>query len=827
MAVHRMKIWGLNALKKIPLRVVLIVPFISLVFAAVGLTGYLALRAGQSAVYDVTAQLRREISDRIAEHLRTFLAIPHQINHINADAIRLELLDIADPDVLERYFWEQIRNFTSVTSVYFGNTEGGLVDAGREGAEGSLYVIVTDEFTRGPFRKYATDSTGNRTELLTTIPDFDARTRSWYIDAVEKADAAWSEIYILFTGQDMNISASRPVYDEGHNLRGVLSTAIFLSHIRDFLQSLQIGKTGHAFMIERSGLLVASSTAEQPFTPLNGDEPQRRVHAGESKIPAIRRAAEFLTTQFGDYHNITGEHQFQFDIDGERQLLQISPFEDAFGLDWLIVVVLPESDFMQQINTNTRTTIRLCALASILAALLGIMAARWVAQPISNLSDAARALARGEWEHAIPTDRADEVGELARSFNNMAGQLQASFADLESKNAQLQQEITERKQAEDALKQSQAKLNALFGAMTEMVVLHEVVLNDRGEAVDYRITDCNTAFTTVTGIHKEDAEGKPATEEDQVESAPYLEVYGRVALTGEPYKFTVYYPPMDKHFMVSVVSPQKGRFATISTDITAIKQIQEVVSAKNKELESYLYVASHDMRSPLINIQGFSQRLQKQANAIAALLAECSLDTDVRQNIDRITGEEIPKTLDFILTNAAKMDRLINGLLHISITGRVKMSIHNIDMNSLLANVMRALSFQIEDADAQVVVDTLPECYGDAGLLDQLFTNIIGNALKYRDTDRRLVLTMTARAQYNKLTYRIHDTGIGIAQRHLDKIWDVFYQVDPQSPKVGDGIGLSIVKRIVDKHKGKISVESKEGQGSVFSIELPGLEFSE
>ncbi len=155
------------------------------------------------------------------------------------------------------------------------------------------------------------------------------------------------------------------------------------------------------------------------------------------------------------------------------------------------------------------------------------------------------------------------------------------------------------------------------------------------------------------------------------------------------------------------------------------------------------------------------------------------------------------------------------------------MSVHKIDMNSLLTNIIRALSFQIEEADAQVVVDTLPDCYGDADLLDQLFTNIIGNALKYRNIDRRLVVTMTAQTAYNNVVYRIHDTGVGIAQRHLDKIWDVFYQVDSQSPKAGHGIGLSIVKRIVDKHKGKISVESEEGQGSAFSIELPVHEFSE
>jgi signal transduction histidine kinase len=331
----------------------------------------------------------------------------------------------------------------------------------------------------------------------------------------------------------------------------------------------------------------------------------------------------------------------------------------------------------------------------------------------------------------------------------------------------------------------------------------------------------------VTGIAQQDAVGKLATDVYQSESAPYLEEYSRVALTGNPYEFTVYYPPMDKYFMISAVSPQHGQFATITTDITAIKQIQEVVSAKNRELENYLFVASHDLRSPLVNIQGFSQRLQKQTDSITQILSEYPLDSDIQQKIEKITKEGIPKSLDFIFTNVSKMDTLINGLLKISRTGRVKMSIQEIEMNTLIQNVIRALSFQIEEAGADIVVENLPDCYGDAALLDQLFANIIGNALKYRDKERQLVITIDAQTHYNKVLYSVHDTGIGIAQRHLEKIWDVFYQVDSQSPEAGEGIGLSIVKRIIDKHKGKIRVESEEGKGSVFYIELPGYEFSE
>jgi PAS domain-containing protein len=362
---------------------------------------------------------------------------------------------------LERYFWQQIQVFDSVTSVYFGNTEGGLVDAGREGAEGSLYVIVTDEFTSGPFRKYATDSAGNHTDLLVTIPDFDARTRSWYSDAVEKGDATWSDVYILFTGQDMAISASRPVYDEQQNLLGVVSNDIFVSHISDFLRNLQIGETGSSFIMERSGLLIASSTDEEPFTDLDGDQVQKRLYASESTIPIIRYAAESLTEQLGDYDNISDEQQFEFEIDGQRQFLQTVPIQDEYGIDWLVVVVIPESDFMARINANNRAAAFLIIVTLVIAVVVGVITTRKIIGPILQLGTFAHALSQGEWGQLTSHDsRISEISTLTGSFNHMAGQLQQMVAELTI-------EVTERKQAEEALQESDKRFKLSMDATND------------------------------------------------------------------------------------------------------------------------------------------------------------------------------------------------------------------------------------------------------------------------------------------------------------------------------------------------------------------------
>jgi len=407
------------------------------------------------------------------------------------------------------------------------------------------------------------------------------------------------------------------------------------------------------------------------------------------------------------------------------------------------------------------------------------------------------------------------IGELEFDKNNNPRSLVGTISD-----------ITLRKLTEEKLKASEEKLSALFGSMTEMVVLHELIFNGQGEAVNYRITDCNHAFTEITGIRKEDAVGKLATEVYQTEYPPYLEEYSRVVISGLPHEYTTYFAPMDKYFMISAVSPSKNQFATISTDITDMKQKSELISTKNKELENYLYIASHDLRSPLVNIQGFSQRLQKQSESIKTILTNCAIDQETRSGLDKITNGDIPKTLNFIFSNVTKMDSLINGLLQISRTGRMIMSIYKVDMNNLFKTIISAHNFQISELRAKVIIEDLCDCFGDENQLNQLFSNIIGNAIKYADKSRPLVLEIASSTHYNKVIYSIKDTGIGIAARQLDRIWEVFYQVDPHVSSGGEGIGLSLAKRIADKHKGKIWAESEEGKGSTFYIELQKNEFS-
>lgn len=275
--------------------------------------------------------------------------------------------------------------------------------------------------------------------------------------------------------------------------------------------------------------------------------------------------------------------------------------------------------------------------------------------------------------------------------------------------------------------------------------------------------------------------------------------------------------------------PGRRLFTGIVRDISERKkadlQVQQLTRSlreKNKELESVVYIASHDLRSPLVNIQGFSIELKDSCQRLTQLLASKVQGEKEQTAISEILVDEIPESLEFIFAGVNKMDALLTGFLNFSRLGRVEMKMEKIDLNTMMDEVLSAMKFQIQKEEAAIEVDHLHRCYADSSQLSQVLTNLINNSLKYCPDIRNPEIRIQSSIFHDnsEIILEISDNGIGIREDHKEKIFDVFFRLQPYESE-GEGLGLSIAKRIINRMGGRIWVESDFGIGSRFLLTLP------
>ncbi|MGB3641287.1 MAG: cache domain-containing protein [Rivularia sp. (in: cyanobacteria)] len=248
-----------TARNRIPLRRLLIIPFVLQIFGTVGIVSYLSFRNSQEAVSNVVSELRSEISNRIELHLEDYLQAPHLINNTNSLSARMDLLNFSDRDALGRQFWQQKQVF-GLNAIYFGNQKGGYV-----GAEPDNTIAITQDFVPGKILYYNTNGVGLKIGTPKVVQKkYDSRIRPWYQVSANKRSSKWSDIYTYEDGSDIAIAATTPVY-KNNEFQGVLAADLSLNQIINFLREIKIGQTGKTFIIERNGLIVASSTNEKTY----------------------------------------------------------------------------------------------------------------------------------------------------------------------------------------------------------------------------------------------------------------------------------------------------------------------------------------------------------------------------------------------------------------------------------------------------------------------------------------------------------------------------------------------------------------------------------
>jgi two-component system, sensor histidine kinase ChiS len=358
------------------------VPFVLQIVGVVGLTGWLAWRNSQEAIAHLGSQLRDQVSKQVQMYLSHYLERPEFINQFNDKTVRLGQLKLGETASVEKYLWNQIQLSPSVSYIRFGKETGDFIGVERLETK-QLQIVVSGKEPDNNFSTFTTDNRGNRKHLVRRTPNYDPRTRPWYIEPVRQGKSAWSPIYVLYDTPKLTITKGLPLYSEAGKLLGVAAVDLSLVQIDAFLQELTIGKSGRVFLLERSGDLIADSTPDNPYA-IGSD----------------------------------------FWLDGDRILWQVIPFQDGKGIDWLILIAVPASDFTHEIDNNNRSTLFLWLISLGITIAIGNFTARKIAKPLLHLCDASRAIADGKLDQEVPESRVTEINVLSQSFNQMSDRLQ-------------------------------------------------------------------------------------------------------------------------------------------------------------------------------------------------------------------------------------------------------------------------------------------------------------------------------------------------------------------------------------------------------------------
>ncbi|MDA3892845.1 MAG: PAS domain-containing sensor histidine kinase [Salinivirgaceae bacterium] len=510
-------------------------------------------------------------------------------------------------------------------------------------------------------------------------------------------------------------------------------------------------------------------------------------------------------------------------------------------------------------------------------------------------------------------------------------------------------DITERKQAEHRIKESEEKFHALFSEMAEGVYLHEIIYNQKGEALDYRILEANTAAEKLLNIKSEDSIGKLATELYGTKEAPFIDIYKKVAETGINIQFEEYFQPLKKHFHISVYSPQKGKFATIFSDITERKQAEQALkesekkyrllyesnlmpisifdsetlnflSVNNAFIDKYGYTREEFLNMTILEIRSDSEigkleesvkiadkglvnagvffHKKKNGEIMQVEIISCDLVFDeknaklvfVNDVTDKMKAELIiQKQNEELLKLNSDKDRLLSIIGHdlkspfVTIIGFTEMLIKNIsikdmseieeyahyinqastkafklledllswakaqsgkvsffpqklDLNTICNDAMNA--FMPGAIKKNININYLPNndftVIADSNMLKTVLRNLISNAIKF--TNPGGTITIDAEQNISKVTISVTDNGVGMTPKEVSMLFDVAqtHSTPGTENEKGTGLGLLLCKEFVEKHGGKIWVESEVGNlptdrhgkagGSSFIFTLPQRE---
>ena len=792
---------------RVSLRRLVVLPVLILAVLATLIAGLLTLRSGEIALNNVSQALRMEISHRIQIKLDNYLSHAEMVCNTTADILGAGFVNPGDIEEVRSILITKIKSYSDITSVYFGNPEGGLIDIGREKPEGNLYEIRTENYEAGTFIKHYLDENNEPYgRPVAEIPDFDARTRSWFTGAMSDPEELYrSEPYEVFTEDDISISTSRAVFSDQGEFLGVISCDVFLSDLSTFLSHMDIGINGFALITDPSGMIIAGSidslccSGNGPLTIESSDD------------PVLSGIGEQVASRAGGFSGIREPLEFSLDNVPDRANCTVTPFTDSSGSKYFITVLIPDSDFHAYSGNFYMRTMIILAGTFVVVVLLSLLISYLVTRPILRLHGTATKLSEGQ-EAVFPASRIRELNDLSSVFGDLTSTLQKT-------NRELTEEIKERKTAENALAEATARMNmALEGTGAAIwdwdLVTGQIKVNDRwAELLGYEPEELHpvTVDTWKEFTHPEDY--KSAWEALTEHFAGRSDIYHAEFRMRHKNGSWIWVFDRGK-LMERDEEGNPKRMVGIHVDITRRKtaeikqaQLQQEIN-KTRHLDSVGKLAggvAHDLNNLLTPIIGYAE-----------LLSEADIDDEHKTHVKEIlrAGESARALVSQLLAFGRKQ----------------YLELETVDLNKLIRDRTELIRTALKDnIFLNLELCDEPACvHGDESKLEQVLMNLVVNAgeampdggtVELKTGIHQILRTdSTCPTGERSVLLMVRDTGRGISTEDQERIFDPFFSTKDDS---GTGLGLSTVYGIVKQHGGEIDVESKAGCGTAFRIFLP------
>ncbi|TPX28939.1 PAS domain S-box protein [Cylindrospermopsis raciborskii] len=915
---------------KIPLKILLSIFYLIPIITSVAVVSYVSYRTGEESVNELTNELMTSTTERVRDHLNKYLQIPQRIVAINRQGIENSYLIPENWEALRLYFFSQLKVYKTPAAIYFGGANGTYIVSGQDemgiiSPKNSYLGGGTHPSYLGQRRVYIVNEQGKYVKIIPgqTKP-FTPINFPWFKTALNQNKQTWTPIYPYFYIPTAIISAFSPVY-RNNKFIGVVGCDLALTHVSLHLQKLQFSPSGKLFIIERSGDIIATSTNEKPFIKIvkdnNTDRNVKltRLSATKSSNPIISKTAKVLFQRWGDLHKIREATSFKFNgSNNQRYFSHIYPYQDEYGLDWLIVAVLPESDFLDKIHTNFHRTSIFLAITLFIFAGLSMVLTHWIIQPIKDLNTAAKKLRKDRFD-SLDLDldlklksilnRRDEVGQLGESFQAMAGELALSFIRVKT-----------------ALQESQDKFTKIFRSSPDPIVITDRVQNI--------FLDVNPSFLHLTGYsemevinhgveglclpcdsqklllvrkklenqgHIHNLEFDWLTKSGEVKTS--LVSSERILINGRDCVISICKDITDRKKAEENLRQSEERFRTAfenagsgmalvslngyfirvnrslcqilgydSPDLLT-KKVTEIIAGE--ELSKDFDLAYQFLSGQITNYQVEKSCLHKSGKIIWVLLNVSLLcdingnplhfiwqiqDISERHEVEQLKNEfvsvvshevrtpltaikgaleilatgilvdepqEAEQMLKIAVSNSERLLRLVNNILNLEMldSGKMRLNLELCDINIMVQQAMETVRPIAQQKSIEISYSALDvpntEILADEETIVQVLTNLLSNSIKFSHAGTKVEIYATMGDK--EIIVAVKDYGKGIPSYKLETIFERFEQVDisDSRQKGGTGLGLAICKNIVEKHQGKIWVESILGSGSTFYFTLP------